>query len=248
MAFDWSTFALEIINFLILIWILQRLFYKPLRDMIARRQSLIDQSLAQAEQMRQEALELKHNYETRQQQWEQEKQHAIDRLHQQLEAEKHREMTKLHHELEQERHRAQTSLQKQQVEIHRHQQKLALMNGSRFASLLLQRAAGPQLENRLFDLLFEQIHKLPDVCLNTLQNLDSQQTLDIHISSVYPLDNEPLQRLEQRLTSLIDNPLQFHYNQNPDLIAGFRIDIGAWVLHINLQHELSGFAEIADDF
>nr|WP_305908691.1 ATP synthase F0 subunit B [Methylomarinum sp. Ch1-1]MDP4521541.1 ATP synthase F0 subunit B [Methylomarinum sp. Ch1-1] len=59
MEFNLSSFFLEIINFLILIWILQRLFYRPIRDMIARRKELIDHSLGQAEQMRKEAEQLK---------------------------------------------------------------------------------------------------------------------------------------------------------------------------------------------
>ena len=48
MEFNLSTFILEIINFLILIWILQRLFYKPLLEVIAKRKQFIDQSLADA--------------------------------------------------------------------------------------------------------------------------------------------------------------------------------------------------------
>lgn len=248
MEFDLTTFLLEIVNFLVLIWILQRLFYRPVRDQINRRKQLIDQSLAQAEKMRQEALDLKKTYENRQQQWDQEKQAAISALHQQLETDRQQQLLKLREELEQERHRARTSMQRQQQEIHRHQQKLALLNGAHFASLILKQAAGPQLEDRLFDLLFQQIHQLPDACMNSLHTLDRNKTLDIHVSSVYPIDHERRQRLEQRLTSLIDNPLHFEYSQNPDLLAGFRIDIGAWVLHVNLQHELSGFAEIADDF
>lgn len=248
MEFDLSTFFLEIINFLVLVWILQHLFYRPVREQINRRKQLIDQSLAQAEKMRQEALELKKNYENRQQQWEQEKQTAITTLHHQLETDRQQQLQKLREELEQERHKARTSMQKQQVEIHRHQQKLALLNGAQFAALILKQAVSPQLEDRLFDLLFRQIHQLPKACMNSLQTLDSDKALNIHVSSVYPLSHEHRQRLEQRLTSLIDNPLQFEYSQNPELIAGFRIDIGAWALHVNLLHELSGFAEIADDF
>ena len=48
MEFNVSTFILEIINFLILIWILQRLFYKPLLEVIAKRKQTIDQALADA--------------------------------------------------------------------------------------------------------------------------------------------------------------------------------------------------------
>ncbi len=248
MEFDLTTFILEIVNFLILIWILQRLFYKPMREIIARRKRQIDQSLEEAEQMHKQALDLKHNYENRQQQWEREKQSALADLHQQLEAEKQRQMLQLQQALEQERHKAQTAMQRQQQETLLHQQKLALQNGARFAALLLQQAAGPELEARLFDLLTDQLNHLPEPCLNSLQTQDSKQVLEINISSAYHLDSEQTSWLEQKLKSLLNNPLQFNYHQNPELIAGLQIDIGAWILHANLQHELNGFAEIADDF
>jgi F-type H+-transporting ATPase subunit b len=51
--------------------------------------------------------------------------------------------------------------------------------------------------------------------------------------------------LEQKLSALINRPSHFYYAQDAALIAGLCIDIGTWVLHANLQHELIGFAEIA---
>ena len=42
MEVDWTTFALEIINFLILVWILKRFFYHPVLDIIARRRICIE--------------------------------------------------------------------------------------------------------------------------------------------------------------------------------------------------------------
>ena len=71
MEFNLSTFILEIINFLILIWILQRLFYKPLLEVIAKRKQFIDQSLADAKTMQQQAEEQCSLYENRQKLWEQ---------------------------------------------------------------------------------------------------------------------------------------------------------------------------------
>ena len=59
MEFNFSTFALEIVNFLILIWILQRLFYKPVLAVIARRKQHIDQTLAEARKLHQEAEDLR---------------------------------------------------------------------------------------------------------------------------------------------------------------------------------------------
>ena len=215
--------------------------------MIKRRKQQIEQTLAEAAQMRQEAEELKENYENRLQQWEKEKQLAKTHLHQQLETERQHKLLALQKELEQERSKSQKAQQRQQQELQRHQQTLALQNGSRFATLLLQQTAGPELETCLFNFLFSQLNQLPEDCQQTLQALDSEKLLDINVSSVYILSTEQRQQLEQKLTSLLDNPIHFQYSQNPELIAGLQIDIGAWALHANLQHELSGFAEFSND-
>ena len=245
MEFNLSTFALEIINFLILVWILQRLFYKPVREIIKRRKQQIDHTLTDAAQMRLEADELKNSYENRLQQWEKEKQLAMGQLHQQLETERQQKLLILQEELEQERNKSQSAQKRQQQELQRHQQTLALQNGSRFAALLLRQAAGPELESRLVQLMFDQLQQLPEACQ---QLLDSKTTLDISVTSVYPLSDAHRQQLEQKFTSLIDKPLHFQYSQNPELIAGLKISIGAWALHTNIQHELIGFAEFSDDF
>ena len=45
MQFDWTTFILEMLNFLVLVWILQRLIYRPVLAMLdARQQRLKDES------------------------------------------------------------------------------------------------------------------------------------------------------------------------------------------------------------
>ena len=57
MEFDITTFLLEIVNFLILIWILQRLFYKPVLAVINRRKQHIDQTLSEAQKLQQQTAE-----------------------------------------------------------------------------------------------------------------------------------------------------------------------------------------------
>ncbi|MGZ8160945.1 MAG: F0F1 ATP synthase subunit B family protein, partial [Methylobacter sp.] len=103
MEFNLSTFVFEIINFLILIWILQRLFYKPLLEVIERRKQFIDQSLSDAKNLKQQGEEQCSRYENRQKLWEEEKQAAITALHRQLEAERRTHLDRLNADLERER-------------------------------------------------------------------------------------------------------------------------------------------------
>jgi F-type H+-transporting ATPase subunit b len=247
MEFNLSTFVLEIINFLILVWILQRLFYKPLLEMIAKRKQSIDQSVADAKTIQQQAEEQRSLYENRQKLWEQEKQAALATLRQQLEAERRTQLEQLNADLEQERQKAKVTLSRQQQELQQQAEKQALQNGARFAGMILQQSASPELEVRLCALLIEHLTALPEACRLCLQMLDSKKSVPIKITSAYPLPLELRLQLEQKLDSLINSHLNFQYQQDAGLIAGLRIDIGAWVLNANLQHELIGFTEIANE-
>ena len=247
MEFNLSTFILEIINFLILIWILQRLFYKPLLEVIAKRKQFIDQSLADAKNMQQQAEEQRSLYENRQKLWEQEKQAALTALHQQIDVERRAQMAQLEIDLEQERQKINVTLQRQQKELQQQAEKQALQNGARFAGMLLKQSASPELEAQLFTLLLDNLKTLPEACTLCLQMLGTKKSVPIKITSAYPLTDEQRQQLEQKLGSLINSQINFQYHQDAELIAGIRMDIGAWVLNANLQHELIGFAEIANE-
>lgn len=246
MEFNVSTFILEIINFLVLIWILQRLFYKPLLEVIAKRKQTIDQSLSEAKSLQQQAEEQRSLYENRQKLWGQEKQAALAALYQQIEVERRTQMDRLNADLEQERQKAKVTLSRQQQELQQQAEKQALQNGAKFAGMLLQKSASPELEARLVTMLMDSLTTLPEACRLCLQMLGTKKSVPIKITSAYPLTANFQQQLEQKLGSLINSPINFQYHQDVELIAGLRIDIGAWVLNANLQHELIGFAEIAN--
>ena len=102
MEFDWSTFILEIINFLILIWILKHFLYKPVLKIIAQRKAGIQKELDNAQTMRNESLLLQQQYENRLQEWQQEKQQLRHKMHEEITAERERLMQELNRSLEQE--------------------------------------------------------------------------------------------------------------------------------------------------
>jgi F-type H+-transporting ATPase subunit b len=57
MRFDWWTLALQTVNVLILIWLLARFFFRPIADIIAKRQQETNKLFADAEAARQQAAE-----------------------------------------------------------------------------------------------------------------------------------------------------------------------------------------------
>jgi len=54
MQIDWLTVAAQIVNFLVLVWLLQRFLYRPITDAMARREKRIESRLAEAKDARAE--------------------------------------------------------------------------------------------------------------------------------------------------------------------------------------------------
>jgi F-type H+-transporting ATPase subunit b len=66
MTIDWWTLALQVGNFLILVWLLQRFLYKPVVRIIARRKEETERAFAEAEAIRREAEAARKRYEVKQ--------------------------------------------------------------------------------------------------------------------------------------------------------------------------------------
>jgi len=87
MSFSWSTFALQAVNFLVLVWLLKRFLLKPVTAIVARRRLEISNAMTETEAARQSAEEARRNFELRQSQVETERQTLLDQVRTQLRAE-----------------------------------------------------------------------------------------------------------------------------------------------------------------
>jgi F-type H+-transporting ATPase subunit b len=63
MSIDWFTFTAQVVNFLILIWLLQRFLYGPILRVMAERQKYIADRFASAEAAQADAAAKQQEYE-----------------------------------------------------------------------------------------------------------------------------------------------------------------------------------------
>jgi F-type H+-transporting ATPase subunit b len=244
---NWSTFVLEIINFLILVWILKRFFYQPVLEVIARRRAGIEKTRADAQQLQDQAQALRSQYENRLADWDTERRAAREQLAKDIEAERTQRLQTLSSELAQERKRAAIVEQRRVENLQRQLEQTALTQGAQFAARLLTLAAGPELQENLMKLLLQQLETLPAPQLEDLRGGAGTAPDGIRVTSAFALDKAARERLEQALGVCLDRQLPLDYQEDPQLLAGVRITVGAWVLHANVKDELAGFARLAHD-
>jgi len=240
---NWSTFILEIINFLILIWILKRFFYKPVLDVIARRRAGIEKNLEDAKSLHNEAKARQKQYENRLADWDQERQAARETLDEEIQVERERQMSVLQATLEEEREKARFVVQRQLEASRLQSEKEALMQGAQFATKLLSAVSGPELEKRLIDLFLDELSSLSADQLSKLQDAAGNSPDHIIVISAHSIDSDNRQALEHALHETIAVSGPVHFEQDKALLAGIRINVGAWILRANLLDELKGFTD-----
>jgi len=242
---SWSTFLLEIFNFLILVWILKRFLYQPILDVIARRRKTIEEQINKAGQLKADADALKERYEHRLYDWEKERQKALDKLMRELEDNRVNQLENLRTELAQEEEKIHVARVRQDKQAMREIEQRALQQSAEFASRLLSEAAGPELENRLFELLLEGLTTLPDEKIDVISSKWGQPPGSIQVTSAYPLADDKRQQLEDALRTVTDLSVPVYYELDSGLRAGLSITIGAWILQLNVRDELQGFMEFS---
>lgn len=245
MGLDWSTFLLEMVNFLILIWILKRFLYAPVKTAIEARRQRVEGVLTEAQAARSEAERLRAEYASREQAWAAERDQARAALEQELAAERGRRLDELQAELQGQREKAAILEGRQAQETARRAQGEALALAAGFGSRLLARVADPALEARLVEMVIQDLPHLSETHRQVLAAAADDDAERVHVQSAFPLSDEQRAALESALSAVAGRELRCTLDRDPDLIAGLRIDAGPLVLRANLRDELRFFAESA---
>lgn len=245
MELDWTTFALEILNFLVLVWILQRLLYQPILKVIADRKAEIQNRLSEAEALRNDAQALREQYEKRQMEWNREKDTVRNRMVDEVNTEKARLFIGLQVSLEQEREKARAVNERRLVDLTRQAEHAAIVQGGQFATRLLARLASVDLEAKLVEVMLEDLRRIPDERRQAIRSACATGDAAVLVTSAHELSELQRGSLLKAVESFLGRSVSCEWREDKGLLAGIRLSLGPWVLGANLQDELKAFAETA---
>lgn len=245
MNFDWTTFGLEALNFLVLVWLLKRFLYRPVLAVVEKRRAENEQTIAKAQSMREEALSLKAEYETRLAQAAGERERAVSALDAEIATERALRLTRLDQDLAADRMRRQALAAGERAEREDAGEREAERLAARFASRLLERLAGPQLDALLADVALADLQRADQDQFEALRTALAEPSSQVEVASAHVLASERRAALESALRDIGGRELDVRYAQDPELKAGLRIRVGACVLMANLRDELAFFTTAA---
>lgn len=243
MELNWSTFILEIINFLVLIWILKHFFYSPIQKAISSRKKMVDEKLESAEMLQTEGKELQKKYENRLQEWGKEKEQKQKLFIQELEEWKSQEHVKFLKTLDGEKEKLIAREMQNITKIIKKNGRDSMLIAGQFASRFLKEFADENLDNKIIDKVIDKLKNPSEENLQLLKN-GFQTENKVEIQSAYVLNENYKNQLKEKIQQIINKNIKINFTVNPDLLAGITIQIGSVFLKANLRDELKFFTEV----
>jgi len=241
-GFSWSTFVVEIVNFLVLVWLLTRFFYQPVLRSIASREQKIKDELTRAEDAQTEAANLTKRYEARLSDWEKEKARLRERFDAELAALRTARESELQDVLEKERRQAAVAAEAKERDEQRRLWQRSARDASNFAARLLSRVASPALEQRLIEVTAEDLQMLTAEQRASLASAVNGK-MEATVISRYALDESEKTTISAALERCLGKRPSLTFKLDDTLVAGLRIEVGTATIDANVGAELAWFAQ-----
>lgn len=239
MKFSIWTLLFQIINFIVLLFILKRILYKPIREIIEKRRVLIAKAVEDAEKTKKEARELQEKHE--------EELKKLKEMQSQMIAQTREESLKDRNKLLSEAEKDAAKIiekEKALFDAEKRRAEAVLKNKtleitSAFASNLLEDISDEELHKAIFRKLIKENGKM----VSDISKIEEKGgTLPIDLVSAYPLKTDEIKMFQETLESQLTKKVNITTTVDKTLIAGVRVKICDMIYDSSLAGQVNALA------
>ncbi|HUZ60388.1 MAG TPA: hypothetical protein VMU83_16570 [Hanamia sp.] len=238
MEINWFTVIAQVINFLILVWLLKRFLYKPVLNAVDEREKKIASQLSDAEAKKTEAQKERDTFQQKNEDFDKERMAQLDKVVQEAKAEKQKLFEEARVESNALRAKYETSLRQEGENITDILKRKVKDEVFAIAGKTLSDLSSVSLEEQLVNVFIKRIQDLKEEekikFTDALMNGDKT----ILIKSAIDLSDSSKASLEKALNDINDTETKFQYQLEPALISGIEIDAEKYNLSWNIESYL----------
>jgi F-type H+-transporting ATPase subunit b len=224
MLIDWFTVIAQIINFLILLFLLHRFLYKPILKTIDKRQDQMEARWQAAEDEKGKAQQAAAEHHRAQRDLEERREQILAEARSQAETIRHRELQQVREEVAQKRREWHSALENEQESI------LADLRGQfgeqivAIVRRILQDIAGADLERQAVQTFQQQLQDLDEETRQHIANALAEHEQPVTVQSGHALPDDQREALRQSLRDAqLLNGQSLNFEVAPDLLFGIRL-------------------------
>jgi F-type H+-transporting ATPase subunit b len=239
MKFNIWTFLFQTINFIVLLYILKRLLFKPVREILQKRRDLVRESLEKVEATQKEAQALKEEQQAELERLKEQKVRMVDEMRANVLEEKKRLLTEAGQDAAQRVEKAMALYEKEKAGFEAGLKERAVETVHLYSTNLLRGIADAELHRGIWRRFRNELERISrDIAARGIHD----EEVKIELASAYPLGEEELGALQSTMGKELSRKVTIHLTIDETLIAGVKLRFCDMVYDSSLAGQVSAFA------
>ena len=253
MLIDWFTVSAQMINFLVLVWLLKRFLYQPILDAIDRREKSIAAKLADADEKEVEAEQQRDEFQQKNAAFDKEKSDRRVQVDAEVKAERGNLLDATRVESEELRRKLQAALENEQLSLKESLSTRVRDEVFEIARKTLGDLAGITLEARMTEVFIDRLRALNDddkvnlkSALLSSERASQESRQPLIVRSAFTLPDEQRASIESIVREIIggDDPIQFVTESA--LVSGIEINANGQKMAWSIGDYLASLSKSVD--
>lgn len=223
MLIDGFTTLAQILNFLVLVFLLQRFLYRPISEAVQQRQQTINQRLQEAAQKSEQAEAEAEHYRQEQRELEAEREQLLAMIRSEVETQRQHGLQQVEKEAEAERQRWHQYLIQEQAQFRQRLRREMATQSLQMLAHILQDLADRSLEEQMIQRFLSHLQNIESEERQQLVEEMQQSSDPVVIRTAFELGETAQQDLISALHTWAGVALPLIFETQPDLICGVEL-------------------------
>jgi F-type H+-transporting ATPase subunit b len=234
------TLLFQVINFFVLVYILKRVLYKPVRGIMEKRRNAVAQTISVAEEIKKEAAAALEQNRLELQRLKEGRQELMDKMKKEAEAEKEKILKSAEEDAQKliERRLAVLDIERKRQEEELQYKAVDLV--ASFSVRLLKDVSNEDLHKVVLERLKADI---PRIAGDIKETAGQEGTIEAQLISAYTLSEDETAELEDRLSSALNKNLTLERSVDAELISGAKLKVAGRTYDFSLKGQIGAFMD-----
>jgi len=250
MQINWFTVIAQILNFLILVWLLKRFLYKPILNAIAEREKKIESQLKDADNRESKAKKEQEEFKKKNEQFDTEKKKLMDKAVEETNVERDKLLENARNEAAELRVKLQKSLSEMQENLNSDIAQKTQEEVFAIARKTLVDLASESLEEQSTTIFIKRINELKKDEKQQFITAFSSESSPILITSAFDLPKKQQSDIQKAVTEILGKDTHFKFKTAPEIISGIELTSNgykvAWSISEYLHSLQKNISEIVN--
>jgi F-type H+-transporting ATPase subunit b len=248
MLIDWFTVLAQVINFLILVYLLKRFLYKPILKAIDAREKRVASQLQEAAEQKTAADEQHKKFDSLNQELHKNKENLIAAAQKEAEAEQQRLMDNARKEYDVLRRRLHDALEKERSDIAVNLKKSVQEETFEIARKTLADLAGVSLEAQIIDVFIQKIKTISQE--EKVQLIDALQSAiePVRVQSSFEMNAAQKAACTEAIKDLLGENTKMKFETTNDILSGVELSANGFKIAWNINEYLGSLEKRIKDF